>query len=727
MAQQSDPQLQWISGLDILGKGYDVFGRFAHPSGVYNASIFRDFTKKEDGTDNDAYDATINGDTFDVPANISIVEEHASKESYVQGSSVSEFQSSLDIKVSMKGNYSYYSGEANFGFHSAKKTSQELYYTRFSALVRAYRLALPNTSQLRELLDSDFASMLNSTDNSDQAIDAFFDRYGTHFLAEVVLGGCNNYYATVEKSSVSSSMEIEASVKASYNSLFTSATVSVDTSYDSSQSSKSTHSETGIETVGGDETKAPLMLDDPAAYAEWLDTVAREPALVDFTDQSLRPIWELCAPDNTERRTALELRFNILSGQGNSTATRGTVQHGAAIYPPWGKKDDWNLFVTPASVGLTEGEDADADSDNALLAFDYGIDNGFAYPDHWQIKAKYRYRTVKNKDENGNYQIKWYEDGWVNYLLIPKYTHQHLSLTDLNYDTFDYPFFLLNDQQVYEFQVKKNDVGDIVRLESGQALYENVHCINDSFYEQVEVSRMDKYDNVRNQIVDTPENMDDWNLLSAIRKVEYTEDSVDKDADNSMIRWDWSNSFQPELSTYNFGKFKFLNNVKYRKSNNGKDESFITKGAHYTLLWVKKEFSYWTGCYGQQTLQLPPGDQKMDDWELITTPIRVGDYNESDNSELKDTSLLMATCDIMQGDLSWEVNGEYRWVAAENDPSSVTDSKGQVECLFVKTAVLADNGLPISLSVVEEEVPVTEEEVVAEEEVPVEEVVDPAG
>lgn len=722
MAQQSDSQPQWISGLDILGKGYDVFGRFAHPSGVYNAPIFKDFTKKDDGTSSDAYDATINGDTFDVPANISIVEEHASKESYVQGSSVSEFQSSLDVKVNMKGNYSYYSGEASFGFHSAKKTSQELYYTRFSALVRAYRLALPNTSQLRDLLDSDFASMLNSTDNSDQAIDAFFDRYGTHFLAEVVLGGCNNYYATVEKSSVSSSMEIEASVKASYNSLFTSATVSVDTSYSTDESLKSTHSETGIETVGGDETKAPLMLQDADAYAEWLDTVAQEPALVDFTDQSLRPIWDLCAPDNTERRAALESRFNILSGQGNSTETRGTVQHGAAIYPPWGKKDDWNLFITPASVGLTEEGDATADADNALLAFDYGIDSSFKYPDHWQIKAKYRYRKVKNKDENGNYQIKWYEDGWVNYLLIPKYTHQHLSLTDLNYDRFDYPFFMLNDQPFYEFQENKNDVGNIVQLESGEVLYKNVHCINDNFYEQVEVSRMDNYSNGRNQIVATPENKDDWNLLPAIRKVEYTEDSVEKDADNSMIRWDWSNSLFRETDPFSidFNSWRFNNAVKFRKSNNGKDESFITKGAHYTLLWVKKEFSYWTGCYGQQTLQLPMSDQKMDDWELITAPIRVGDYNESGNSELKDTSLLMATCNIIQGDFSWEVNGGYRWVATEKDPGSVAESNSQTECLFVKTTILADNGLPISLpeatEITPEEEPVGTEEGVAEEE-----------
>lgn len=262
-----------IPGLDILGKGYDVFGRFAHPSGVYNARIFQDFPTTDEEGNSTASESEVNGHSYEVPAMVAIVEEHTSEASYIQGSSISDFQSELDVKVAMKGKYKFYSGEAKFGFHQAKQSSQELYYTSFSALSRAYRLALPANSDLRPLLDEDFKAALESTDNSSTAIDSFFDRYGTHFLSEVVMGGCNNYYATVEKSSVSSEMQVEASVKASYNSLFASGSVSVDTSYTTEESIKSTHSETGIETVGGDENKAPLMLTDEDAYAEWLETI----------------------------------------------------------------------------------------------------------------------------------------------------------------------------------------------------------------------------------------------------------------------------------------------------------------------------------------------------------------------------------------------------------------------------------------------------------------------
>ena len=201
------PMSTLIPGLDILGKGYDVFGRFAHPSGVYNARIFQEFsTTDAEGAPTTSV-SSVNGHDYDVPSLVDIVEEHTSEASYTSGSSISNFQSELDVKVSMKGKYKFYSGEANFGFHQAKQSSQKLYYTSFSALSRAYRLALPANSDLRPLLDEDFKAALESTDNTSSAIDSFFDRYGTHFLSEVVMGGCTNYYATVEKSSVRSEME----------------------------------------------------------------------------------------------------------------------------------------------------------------------------------------------------------------------------------------------------------------------------------------------------------------------------------------------------------------------------------------------------------------------------------------------------------------------------------------------------------------------------------------
>lgn len=41
--EETEDTTEMIPGLDIIGKGYDVFGRFAHPSGVINQKIFNDF------------------------------------------------------------------------------------------------------------------------------------------------------------------------------------------------------------------------------------------------------------------------------------------------------------------------------------------------------------------------------------------------------------------------------------------------------------------------------------------------------------------------------------------------------------------------------------------------------------------------------------------------------------------------------------------------------------
>ena len=120
----------WIPGLDVLGKGYDVFGRYAHPSGVFNANIFTNFTQSA----GNPYPAEVSGNNYDVPEFIAILEEHTSEESYAEGASISEFQSALDLKVKMEGKYKYYSGEAKFGFHQSKQVSKEYYYTSFSAL-----------------------------------------------------------------------------------------------------------------------------------------------------------------------------------------------------------------------------------------------------------------------------------------------------------------------------------------------------------------------------------------------------------------------------------------------------------------------------------------------------------------------------------------------------------------------------------------------------------------
>ena len=698
----------YIPGLDILGKGYDVFGRFAHPSGVYNVRLFEDFTQladEEADPESATYLANIQQNDYLVPDFVSLVEENTAEANYIQGSSISNFQSELDIKVSAKGKYSFYSGEAKFGFSSSQQSNHELYYTRFSNLSKAYRLALPGNEQLRGILDPSFADDLQNGANTPEAIDAFFNTYGSHFLAEVVLGGCLNYYATVEKSAVSSDMEIKASVKASYNSLTTSASVSVDSSYYSSKSVEATHSETGIETVGGNISKAGVMLTDQKVYEELLASIMQDPALVDFTSQSLRPIWELLDTESQDRAiqdriAALETRFNEISGQSTAINTQGTAKHGDAIYPPWGEKDDWVLFISPARLGFTEESD-DKDVDNAILQFEYGIDDYFDFPDHWQVKAKYRFRTAIDKN-----QMRWHTDGLVNYVLLPKKSYIYLSPESLGYDIYDDKAGELwkteadgSNTLVYTFNEDDNRLLD----PDGEVVLKKIFYQGGSFYQYRTVAAVKHYQ-AYGTLLEAPGGgeLNDWNMLFSPAAVDYTEDSNDdKDKDNALIRWNWSTPRSlytdfADVSVDENGEpyypVEFSSTMRYRKGYSDADH-VINIGADYHLLYVHKDFSHWTGAGGNQALRLPDNDLKADNWILAITPSRMGNHDEEEKSDQKNSSLLQTKCTASRSDTKWTVNSSYLWSGNHNHADQVAWEPGQAECLFITSAVLENTSL----------------------------------
>ena len=618
--------MSYIPGSDIIGKGYDVFGRYAHPSAIKNGVIFSDFNQhSDDGNELEPYEVEISSNTYEVPSLLSVVEEHISEESYVQGSSISKFQEELDVKVSIEGQYKYYSGEADFGFHMSRREVDKYYYTRFSALMRSYRLAL--TSDLETLkgkLNDDFKQMLNAAKSKDQ-IDALFKNYGTHFLLEVVMGGKNSYFATVEKSSVAESIEVEAAVKASYNSIFASGSVSVDTSYSQDSSQVSVHSETGIETIGGNETLAPLMLTDQTRYEDWLNTVNQDPALIDFTQNSLYPIWELCDDDTAYEE--IKNRFYEISGEQSSNLMYGTATHGDAVYVPWGNKEDWNLFLTPASIGRTEGAD-DQDADNAILSFQYDVDPNYDYPDHWQVIAKYRYRT-NDSDKN---DIKWYEDGLVNYILIPKYDPH-----SQNNDGAPKEVSVISNHKTYVYQ--------------GQ--------LTVPFTPPNAVAK----------------NREDWYYLINPYELDYEEENLNDNTNNALLGWEWN---------FNQEDTDFVT-IKFRKGSG--DDMLTSIVPNFKILWVHKDYGYWTGARGNQRLRLPLEENTtVDDWALIASPICMGNIDGTTN-QLLVRSLLQTSCSMSIEEDTWTVSGSYRWVEEKNDASSIKEDEGQVECLFIRTSV----------------------------------------
>jgi hypothetical protein len=89
----------------------------------------------------------------------------------------------------------------------------------------------------------------------------------------------------------------------------------------------------------------------------------------------------------------------------------GSANHFDLVAPPWGTTDDWNIFVAPRFMGR---EEPGSEADNALLVVDCHAD---ADPSKtgFRVTALYKYK-YSNSIPDGT----WYQDGTVNYILVPR-------------------------------------------------------------------------------------------------------------------------------------------------------------------------------------------------------------------------------------------------------------------------------------------------------------------
>ncbi len=101
--------------------------------------------------------------------------------------------------------------------------------------------------------------------------------------------------------------------------------------------------------------------------------------------------------------------FRNITRGGKAFTKAGRVEHNTVVEVPFGEVSDWNCLVSPSFVGYNVA--SGYEDDNALLKVDakYEIENDSAF----RIIIRYRYR---DRARDG----KWYEDGWANYLLVPK-------------------------------------------------------------------------------------------------------------------------------------------------------------------------------------------------------------------------------------------------------------------------------------------------------------------
>jgi hypothetical protein len=89
----------------------------------------------------------------------------------------------------------------------------------------------------------------------------------------------------------------------------------------------------------------------------------------------------------------------------------GTIGHEGVVTVPWGTTADWNIFVSPNSMGE---EEAGSEFDNAMLMLKCFATE--APPNTWKITAQYKFRT----HAAGGAGTGDWKPGEANYLLVPR-------------------------------------------------------------------------------------------------------------------------------------------------------------------------------------------------------------------------------------------------------------------------------------------------------------------
>jgi hypothetical protein len=97
--------------------------------------------------------------------------------------------------------------------------------------------------------------------------------------------------------------------------------------------------------------------------------------------------------------------------KGMEFSQAGTRFDTEPVTAPWGNTDDWNIFVSPHTMGLQE---PGSEFDNAMLMFECFATVTSA--NTWQVTARFKF---KFKNEGGAGDGDWHT-GKANYLLIPK-------------------------------------------------------------------------------------------------------------------------------------------------------------------------------------------------------------------------------------------------------------------------------------------------------------------
>ncbi len=293
--------LQDLPGLNVIGWGYDIFGRYASPeSRMQPLFDFGEMT--EIRSDKEEYMIPNVLHPFWTPYRDTVFETHA-------GSSVEEMRTSLASKTGLKGSYGFFKGALEVGFSSSSVRVTTMRYTQINQLITCWILQLPKPDVLKGLMLPD---VQEDIDGDIEAVD-LFDRYGTHYLWNLLVGGRISYTSATNSARYKSTIDVSVAAEMSFKAA---ASISTDnkTEYNKSINDFKQTSEIRARARGGKAEYVSAIKTGGITqvnWEKWAASIEDYPEFVGYVDNrrqpSLRPIWELCSDE--DRMSSLEAAY----------------------------------------------------------------------------------------------------------------------------------------------------------------------------------------------------------------------------------------------------------------------------------------------------------------------------------------------------------------------------------------------------------------------------------
>lgn len=348
----------YLLGVEVIGAGYDIFGEFASAKSI-KVQLF-DWTKAQKTSPVNFQPGKV------IPEFVDAQQQDVAMYTNNSGTTINKYQTNFSSNVNISGQYNLFSGSISNDFSSEEVRNAENEFVRIQQSITLWSLAIrPDYKNLRTLLLDDVRKAIDDA-NTEQAYDELFEKYGSHFLTSIIMGGNAIISSSTNKRYVNKTFLNETVAKASFQ-MFTGQLSTEDqTKYKKSRLSFEHNSNSRQFVVGGKGAVGTKVFSgNKEDFDAWAKTVGESPDFVNFAENPLTGIWKLCK--DVEQANKMQEYFEQTWAPKKSKEVQIYADYIDALVVIHG--DESNIEVPDGYIKIDQDLNEGADGDYIYLCY----------------------------------------------------------------------------------------------------------------------------------------------------------------------------------------------------------------------------------------------------------------------------------------------------------------------------------------------------------------------